>query len=293
MDLDMFRGLVPFVAVARERSFRRAATQLGVSPAAVSKAVLALERRIGLPLLARGARAVVLTPEGLGFFARCQDAIAAVAGARELLEPARRIPEGQLVVSVPFVASTLVAPALALLRSRYPRLDLRVLVTDRISKLAEESVDVAIRCGTVEGSSLVVRRLRRTRLVTVAAPSYLARRGTPQRPADLDGHDCMVLVAPSGKPRAWLFASGPRELRAAVLVDHGPSLVDMAVAGLGVTQLFDYMADGLLRAGHLRQVLEDDVAEGPTIHAVCAPGRHRAARIRASFAAFADAFAEI
>src|SRR4051812_28466316 len=114
MDLQLVRGGVPFVAVAEEKSFRRAAVRLAVSPAAISKAIKALEQRVGLTLLVRDARAVTLTTEGAVLFDRCREAIAAVGGAREALEPARSVPAGELVVSVPFVASSLPAPGLAL-----------------------------------------------------------------------------------------------------------------------------------------------------------------------------------
>jgi LysR family transcriptional regulator, regulator for bpeEF and oprC len=291
MDLELFRGVVPFVAVAEERSFRKAAARLGVSAAAVSKAVQSLEARVGLLLLARDSRSVGLTREGDLFFARCREAVAAVGGAREALEPARSVPAGELVVSAPFVASPLLAPGLALLKSRYPRIDFRVLVTDRLSKLAEESVDVAVRIGPIAATSLVARRLCKTRLVTVAAPGYLARRGTPKRSGELEKHDCLVNEGPNGKPRAFLFASGAMAVAAALLVDHGPSLVDMARSGLGVAQMFDFMAEELVREGKLVQVLGEEVADGPDVHAVCAPGRRAAARVRAAFEAFADAFA--
>jgi DNA-binding transcriptional LysR family regulator len=291
MDLEMFRGIVPFVAVARDGSFRRAAAQLGVSAAAVSKAVQLLEARVGLPLFVRAGRSVALTREGSAFFSRCQEAVAAVDGARESLEPARSVPSGELVLSVPFVASQLIAPALALLRSRYSRLEFRVIVTDRISKLAEESVDVAVRIGPVAGSRLVARRLRSTRLFTVASPAYLARRGEPRRIADLDDHDCLSLVAPNGKPYPYLFASGAKPVHAALVIDHGPTLIDIVLAGFGVTQLFDYMAEPLLRERQLVALFGNEVADGPDVYAICAPGRRAAARVRAAFEAFADVFA--
>src|SRR5690349_2636323 len=122
MELDLFRGVVPFAAVAQERSFRAAAARLGVSTAAISKSVKTLEERLGLTLVVRGGRAVGLTREGELLFERCRQAIAAVAGAREALEPARSRPTGELVVSAPFVASSLLAPGLELLRRRYPQL---------------------------------------------------------------------------------------------------------------------------------------------------------------------------
>jgi LysR family transcriptional regulator for bpeEF and oprC len=127
--------------------------------------------------------------------------------------------------------------------------------------------------------------------VTVASPGYVARRGAPRKVADLEKHDLLGLTAPNGRPRAHLFASGPYAFEAAMLVDHGPTLVDAAIAGLGVTQLFDFMAEPLVREGKLVPLLVDEVAQGPDVHAVCAPGRRAAARVRAAFEAFADAFA--
>src|SRR5262249_26766731 len=160
--------------------------------------------------------------------------------------------------------------------------------SDRLSKLAEESVDVAVRVGPVAGSSLVTRRLRRTRLQTVASPAYLARRGTPRTFAELARHDCLVNLAPNGRPRTWWFRTGGRPVPAAMLVDHAPTLVDALLAGLGITQLFDYMAEEHLREGRLVALFESEIADGPDIHAVCAPGRRAAARVRAAFEAFAD-----
>jgi DNA-binding transcriptional LysR family regulator len=290
MDLDLFRGVVPFVAVVEEQSFRRAAARLGVSPAAVSKAVTALEGHLGVTLLSRGPRAVTLTREGEIFFGSCRPAVTAVMGARALVDGARREPEGELVLSVPFVVAAIVPPALAILRERHPRLSFRLLVTDRLARFGEEPVDVAVRVGPLADSALVARRLRGTRLVLVAAPGYLARAGTPATPADLDAHDAIVDVAPNGKPYPWLFRSGPREPRARLALDHAPSVVDAALAGLGVTQAFDYMVDAHLRAGRLVLLCGDEIVDGPPIHAVCAPGRRATPRVRAAFAAFADAF---
>lgn len=292
METDLFRGIVPFVAVAEARSFRGAATQLGVSAAAVSKAVLALEHELGFTLLIRGARAATLTREGEQFFARCRHAVTAVRGAREALDAARREPEGELTLSLPFIANPLIGPALALLHTRHPRLRFRLFVTDALSRFSEEPIDVAVRIGPLVDSALIARHLRATRLVTVAAPSYLALRGTPRGVDELAAHACLVLVGTNGKPRPWQFRGGPHAPPAFLAVDHGPSLLDAALAGLGVTQVLDYMATPLLRDGRLVAVLTDEAGPGPDIHAVCAPGRRATPRVRAAFDAFADAFAE-
>src|SRR5579862_9299105 len=122
MDLDVFRGVVPFVAVVEERSFRRAAAKLGVSAAAVSKAIGVLEKEVGTSLLARGSREVTVTREGALLYESCRPAVTGVTAARALVEGTKREPQGELVVSVPFVVASLVHPALAALRVRHPRL---------------------------------------------------------------------------------------------------------------------------------------------------------------------------
>ena len=190
-------------------------------------------------------------------------------------------------MTAPFVVAALVPPALVILRARHPRLSFRVVVTDRLARLGEEDVDVAIRVGPLPDSALVARRLRGTRLVVVAAPAYLARAGTPRKVAELDA---ITLDAPSGKPHPWRFVSGPIEVRPRVLLDHAPSLVDALLAGLGVAQVLDFMVESLGRSGRLVPLFVDEVVEGPPIHAVCAPGRRATARVRAAFEAFADAF---
>ncbi len=287
----MFRGIVPFVAVAEAGSVRAAAVRLGVSPAAVSKAIAKLEAEVGLPLLARGGRRATLTREGEVFYGRSRPAVAAVEHARATLDEVRREPAGELVLSVPFVATGLVAPVLATLRLRHPRLRFRLHVSDEQARLAEEKVDVAVRIGPLVDSSLVARRLQGTRLVTVAAPAYLARRGEVRRIDDLDAHDCLVLVGTSGRPWPWVFASGPRPVEAVLTTAHGPSLVDAALAGLGVAQAFSFMVEPLVRAGRLVTVLADQAGAGPDVHAICSPGRRATPRVRAAFDAFADACA--
>lgn len=291
MDLHLFRGVVPFVAVAQDKSFRAAAGRLGVSAAAVSKAVAALEAQLGTTLFLRGARTVTLTREGEQLLAGAQAAVAALGGAREAVESSRRVPEGELIISAPFVLTTLLSSGAALLSARYPRLTLRVLITDRLSRLREEQVDIALRVGPLADSDLIARRLRATALVTVAAPGYLARRSAPRSIPELAQHDCLVLTTPDGRPRPWLFRGEVRPMTPRLLVDAAPMLVDALLAGLGVGQLFDFMAEPLLRQGRLVQLVPETAADGPPIHAVCAPGRRASPRVRAAFAAFADAFA--
>jgi DNA-binding transcriptional LysR family regulator len=291
MRLDLFRGVVPFVAVAEARSFRAAATRLGVSVAAVSKAVKALEVELGVPLLARTTRAVALTPQGEVLLERSRVAVAAMQGARDTLDGAHRAPRGPLVISAPFVVAPLVTAVLPLLRARYPELRFTLRVSDALAKVGEGEVDLALRVGVLADSTLVARKLCSTRIVSAATPAYLSRRGTPHSLEQLERHDCLVLVAPNGKPRPWLFASGPRAVPATMLVDHGPSLVDAALSGLGICQAFDFMVQPLIATGALVEVLPQLAATGPNIFAVCTAAKKTNPNVRVAIDALAKAFA--
>src|SRR5690349_9149636 len=144
---DLFRYVVPFVMVAEEKSFRRAAARLGVSAAAVSKAVAALEEELGVSLLARTSRSVGPTPEGAIFLERCQAAVLAMQIGRDEIATAQRVAKGELRVSIPFVLGRRVVARLPTLLDRHPGLRIRLLLTDRRVRLLDEDIDVAVRIG--------------------------------------------------------------------------------------------------------------------------------------------------
>jgi LysR family transcriptional regulator, regulator for bpeEF and oprC len=288
MDIDVFRGVAPFVAVAEELSFGRAAARLGVTTAAVSKAVQVLEGELGVTLLERTSRTVALTRDGALFFDKCRAAFATVSGAREEVTALRGAPHGEAVVSAPFVLAPLVMSALAPLRVRHPRLVVRLQVTDQMAKLAAERVDVAVRIGEAP-DTLVQKLLLRTRWRTVASPAYLARRGTPADVEALRGHDCLVFVAPNGRVRPWAFDGKTFEPDAALITDYGPSLLDAAREGMGIAHLFDFMLADDLKRGALVEVLPEYATEGPPLRALCRPGR-MSANVRSIFAELGRAF---
>ena len=285
--MDLFTGVLPFLHVAEERSFRKAAERLGVTVAAVSKAVRRLEEELGARLLERTSRQVALTSEGAAFLERAREAVAQMRAARETVAQAHRAPRGPLTVSLPFILGPVLLPRLARLQARHPQLTLHVRMSDRLSRLVEEQVDVAIRLGGLEDSSLVARRLLHTRWMTLAAPTYLARHGTPENPTDLERHACLKFVDPKGLTREWRFRQTPGgaeavvRTRAAIDVDHGPALLDLAAAGAGLCQVLDFMSDARMRDGTLVEVLAEHAAEGPQVHALCLPGRQSVPRVRA------------
>ncbi|HEY5948824.1 MAG TPA: LysR family transcriptional regulator, partial [Kofleriaceae bacterium] len=219
---DLFAGVLPFVRTAEERSFGRAAASLGITTAAVSKAVRKLEDDLGAKLLDRSSRSVSLTPEGEVFLERCRQAVLGVQGARDAVQGARREPQGELSVTMPFILAPFVVSGLARLGAQYPRLSFRLHLSDRVARLSDEHYDVAIRMGQLEDSSFVSRLLRKTRWVTVASPSYLARKPAPKTIADLAKHNCLCFVGPNGKPRDWSFVGAERvAVTGNLLIDHG------------------------------------------------------------------------
>ncbi len=288
--MDPFAGVVPFVHVAEARSFRRAAERLGVTTAAVSKAVAKLEGELGVALLARTSRSVSLTPEGAAYLVRSREALDAIRDAREQVARTRGVAQGPLRVSVSMIIAPVVVRQLARFTQRNPHVTLHLSVSDRVAKLGEEEVDVALRTGELEDSTLVARKLHAPRWVTVASPAYLARRGTPTRPEELAGHDTLLFVTPRGKPRTFAFKSGALETTGPLFVDQGEMLVQAALAGVGVAQVLDFMVDDALREGRLIEVLREHATAGPTIHAVCASRRKNVPRVRAFLEFAAELF---
>lgn len=282
---DPFDGIVPFVAVVETGSFQKAATQLGVTPSAVSKAIARLEREVGVRLLHRSSRSVSATTEGEGFSIACRDVVDRMRAARATLDDARRTPRGRLRVSVPTVLGARIVAALPALIADHEGLQIDVVTTDRFVQLVDERVDVAIRVGALEDSTNVARRLRTTDLVTVAARSYLARAGAPRTPSALSAHACLAFVLPSGTTQPWFFRKKDRRwkttIEGAFRMNHGEELLAAAVAGLGIAQAPEVMVADALARGELVRVLEGYTAPGPSVFAVIAPGRARSAIVRA------------
>lgn len=278
----LFDGVVPFVHTARHLSFRRAAAELGISPAAVSKAVARLESELGVELLHRTTRKVALSDEGALFYARCEEAMQQVRTGREQLARAQRVPRGELCVSLPFVLGRRLIGSLGRFIARYPTLHVDLRFTDRKVRLVDERVDVAIRVGPLADSALVSRKLADTRWVTAASPAYLARAGTPNRVDELTAHACVRFKSTRGRVVPWTFHAQPRvSVPGCLDLDQGDLILDAALTGVGLVQVFDHMARPHLDAGRLVEVLAAEAAPGPSIFAVCRPGQRSTPKVRA------------
>ena len=295
---DLFSGVIPFIYTAESQSFRRAAERLGVTSAAVSKAIARLEEDLGVPLLERTTRRVGLSAEGQLFLSRCREALAQVRAGRDSVAAARRAPRGDIAVSLPFILSQVFIARMPRFLARYPDLRIRARFSDRFSHFIGEGIDVALRIGALDDSTLIAKRLMDTRWVTVAAPSYLGVRGAPRTPSELAAHNCLSFHAPSGQAVPWTFAADGRgEVIERVSVtgnfdtDQGETLLAAAIAGLGVCQVLDFMVVGHLKSGRIVEVLQDHSARGPSVHAMCLPGQRSVPRVRALLDFLADELA--
>lgn len=275
-------GILPFVAVAEQGSFRGAAASLGLTPAAVSKAVARLEERVGARLLLRSTRRVALSPEGALFLRHCQEAVAQVKAGRHKLQAAGALAQGEVVLSLSFLLGSAVAQHLVAWCERYPALRLRLRFEDRFSRPIAEGVDVALRMGALEDSGLVARRLAELRRVTVAAPSYLARHGRPGHPEELRQHACLFFRNTEGRLVDWRFEGFTLSGEEAALESNwGGALVEAAVAGAGLCQAFEQVLARELRQGLLVEVLEEDAAPGLPLHALYLESQRQNPRVRA------------
>lgn len=284
---ELFNGVEAFFQVARSKSFRHAAEELGVSTAAVSQAVKRLEERVGVKLLARTSRSVALTPEGTRYEERCREAIQLMQTAHAELSASRRQPSGQLRASISLIFGPVIVPELATLATRYPKLSLRLSLSDRVTRLLEENIDVAVRVGAHTDSRLVSRRLLAPRWVTLASPLFLAKHGAPEVPADLQRMNCVRFVAPNGRPRDFSFKNprtGAEEVvsvRGNLELDNGGHLLDAARAGVGVVQVLDFMAKRTLASGELIELFAEHSTAGPGVFALMAPERQKSPNVRA------------
>ena len=274
-----------FVRVLERGSFAAAADDLGITPSALSKLVTRIEDRLGVSLLTRTTRRLALTAEGEVFVARSRDILASIEAAEAEVTAASRLPRGHLKISIgTALAKQILCPALPAFLSRYPDITVELHVSDHQVDLVAEQVDVAIRSGALGDSTLVARKITEAKRLICASPLYLEKHGSPRVPADLLRHNCLTLPGPAWSQ--WPFHTHEGINRLVVsgtfTSDNADLLLDMAIAGLGIARLADFMVARPMRDGALVPLLlESSMPESFPIHALTVPGRHRAPRIKA------------
>ncbi|NOK18630.1 LysR family transcriptional regulator [Corallococcus carmarthensis] len=262
MAFTPLNALNAFIAVARKRSFAVAARELGVSTSALSQSVRQLEERLETPLLTRTSRSVALTEAGQRLLDHAGPAVEQALEALQTVKARRGEVTGRVRLTVPTAASSLVLDRLIpRFVERHPKVELEVSVDNRLVDPVAEGFDAGIRLVEAIHRDMVhIRLTGPCRVVVAGAPSYLDKRGTPQKPADLLHHDCLVFrLGPGDALWAWELERGKKTVRIPV---RGPVVLSdnelrrtLAIAGVGLTYGLEPTMSEDLRSGRLRVVL--------------------------------------
>lgn len=284
--MDRLRALRTFIQVADHASFAEAARRLNMSPTTVSRTIAALEVELGVQLLMRTTRSVRLTEEGAEFLTRCRAGIAEIDGAFDTARSGRQMPRGSLTVTAPVMFGRKhVLPIVVELLQLYPDLQVRLLLLDRVVRLAEEGVDIAVRIADLPDSSLHMLRLGELRRVLCASPSYLAIHGRPKSLKDLRAHDLIGIEDEGGPHRGWgLDMTRQSGHPPRLVVNNMDAAIAAAVAGLGVVRSFSYQIAEEVAAGRLEPLLTDDASPVLPISLLFQSGRKGHPNVRAFIA---------
>ncbi|VAW67342.1 Transcriptional regulator, LysR family [hydrothermal vent metagenome] len=250
-----------FMAVVESGGFKRAADILNASTAAISRRVSALERSLDTRLLNRTTRQIDLTEAGKQFYEDLQHIFCALDEAEERLHNEHKTPRGSLRIAAPQSFGTLCfAPVLPDFMNRYPEIEVKLQLDDRLTDIVAEGIDIAIRIGAPKDSSLVASCIAAIPRVFCASPDYLQKHGEPEQPAELAAHNCLHYNQLSMKEE-WSYEKKGKmySFRAGgtLSTNNGEVLRDAAIAGIGITLLPKFIVSDALRTGRLKAVLTD------------------------------------
>ncbi|MFZ6697001.1 LysR family transcriptional regulator [Stenotrophomonas acidaminiphila] len=259
---SLLPALAAFACVARHASFSQAAIELGMSASAASQSVRTLERRLGVRLLHRTTRRVGLTEPGERLLREAAPALARIGGALQALEESRDVPAGRLRITAPrIVVEQMLLPHLPAFSARFPHVEVELAVQAALTDLVAEGFDAGIRLGESLADGMVAVPLGPPqRLVVVAAPDYLRRHRPPETPQALAAHACIRYRRSDGRLMPWEFTRDGHDF--SIEVGGGPIFNDsglgrrMAIAGLGLAQVFEAAAAEDLAAGRLLRLLD-------------------------------------
>jgi DNA-binding transcriptional LysR family regulator len=277
--------VLAFVRVVETGSFARAGGRMDMSKSILSRRVARLESHLGAKLLTRTSQGAHPTEIGQTYFARASNILAELEAAQEVVAEAVTQVAGPIRLTAPLSFGTeYLAPALAEFAWANPKVELDVSLEDKTVDLIGGGYDLAVRIGNLQDSSLVARRIAPVRRVVLASSDYLARRGRPEHPRDLSGHD-VVIYANAGQAEQWRFrvASKWEQVRghSRFRADNGELIRAAAAQGLGICILPTFIASPAIASGALQIILQDYPLEDAGLHIVMPPGRAVTARVRA------------
>ena len=294
--MDRLDMIALFVRVVDSGSFSAVARTLGVGQPAVSKQFAALEAHLGAQLLQRTSRSLTLTEFGRDFYESAVRLLSDVEAAESRVGRGRIAPSGLVRATVaPVFGRLYVVPRLREFFARYPEVAVELVVADRLINLVEEGVDLGVHNGELSDSSLIVRKIAQTRVITVATPAYLAAHGEPATPAELKRHAC-VIYAPRGAPRVWGFDGrfGPitYQPRGAFRTNDAEQIRAAVLADLGVAHTPSWLFASEIASRAVRLVLTDYEPAKLSISTVRPGGRFLSSKVRVFIDFLAEIFAE-
>jgi len=285
---DILLGSIELFCLAAESGgFTSAALAAGVTPAAVSRSISRLEKRLGLRLFVRTTRSVRLTDAGRAYFAQCRQALAQLAEAEREVTGQQSLPSGTLRISVPTTyGHHRILPMLPAFRERFPDIRLHVHLSNRNIDFVEEGYDMAVRVRAQPDSTLIARHLEDADLVVVATRKYLRKAGTPRTLDDLAAHECIQFELPSsGRRISWLFKENGKDRE--VFADSAYSCSDdvlggvtLAKSGAGLFQTYRFVVAKELADGTLVEVLKPFAGRSRPYTLLYPDGRHVPLRMR-------------
>ena len=277
--------VIVFARVVEAGSFTAAARLLAMPKTTVSRRVAALEREVGVRLLQRTTRSLNLTDAGRLYYEQSSQGLRTIEEANLRLAEARAEPSGTIRISAPvgFGGHFLIRAVVEFL-ALYPKTNVELRLTDDKLNLVEDGIDLAFRTGRLEDSTLIARKIGSTHRLLCASPDYLARYGMPESPADLARHRC-VIAGPSASGAHWVL-DGPQGQETVVVAgrfaaNEMQAVVAAALAGFGIAQLPQLMADGLINEGRLRRVLDGYTTPAGGLHVLFPSSRHLSPLVKA------------
>lgn len=283
--MDRLKQMEGFVSAVENGSLAKAARAIGITPAMLGRRVDDLERRLGVKLLHRSTRRLVLTEEGALFVEQCKRALGDIATAEDLIRAGRNTAVGHLRVTAPAgFGRRHVAPHAPAFLATHPQVEVSLELTDRVVDLVREGFDLGVRIGGAHDPGLVDVRLARNRRVVCAAPSYLERHGTPRSLDDLARHQCLAITPSPGQAGMWSFLQRDRAVTVRVHgkldCNDGELLHRWAREGLGLAWRSTWEIQAELARGELVTVLDEFALPDYDIRAVYPLQTHAPARVR-------------
>jgi DNA-binding transcriptional LysR family regulator len=282
LDLN---DILIFARVVEAGSFTAAARLLGMPKATVSRRIAALEREVGMRLIQRTTRSLNMTDAGRLYYEQSSQALRTIEDANLRLAEARAEPSGTIRISAPVgFGDSFLTGAVSDFLGEHPKTRVELCLTDDQLNLVESGIDLAFRTGILPDSTLVARKLGSTHRILCASPDYLARRGVPAMPADLARHHC-VIAGPSTASAHWVL-DGPHGQETVTVsgrfaANEMRAVIAAAIAGFGIAQLPNRIAETSIGDGRLRRVLGDYTTPVGGLYAVYPSSRHLSPLVKA------------